>query len=434
MTIRNGMMAAGLAFGLAAAAPAAYGFCGFFVGKADSSLFNSASQVILARDGEHTSITMLNNYSGSLAEFALVVPVPVVLTREQVNVVDKKVFDRIDAYSAPRLAEYYDRDPCAPPEPLPAPMMSNAARGGTMRRGVDALGVKIEESFSVGEYDILILSATESDGLETWLTQNGYRLPPGAANALRPYVRQNMKFFVAKVNLGEQAKTGYQNLRPLQFSFDSARFMLPMRLGMLNAHGPQDLIVYVLSRKGRVESSNYRTVKLPANMDLPPYLKQGTNFRDFYRAMFDQQAQREGYRVVFTEYFWDMSWCDPCAADPLSREELRTAGVRWDSMGEGSASMPGGLRRPVMVPQVMLTRLHVRYTRESFPEDLVFQETGDRQNFQTRYVLQHPWTGSPSACPAAAAYFKQLAERRQREAEMLATLTGWPISDIRKQQ
>ena len=46
---------------------------------------------------------------------------------------------------------------------------------------------------------------------------------------------------------------------------------------------------------------------------------------------------------------------------------------------------------------VMLTRLHVRYTRETFPEDLVFQETEDQESFQGRYIIRHPWTG-PITC------------------------------------
>ncbi len=406
-------------------------FCGFYVGKADASLFNQASQVILARDGDHTVLTMLNDYKGDLTEFALVVPVPVVLKREQVRVVDKKIFERIDGYSSPRLAEYFDRDPCAP---IPPPMVSSAPTGGVRGRGPSrgdaALGVKVEDSFSVGEYDIVILSASESDGLETWLRQNGYRIPERASRALRPYIVQNMKFFVAKVNLKEQVKTGFSSLRPLQFEFQSARFMLPMRLGMLNANGPQDLIVYALTRNGRVESTNYRTVKLPANMSLPPYLKQGATFTDFYRAMFDQAAKREGMKAVFTEYFWDMSWCDPCAADPLTPDELKTAGVRW--VGSRRPPAPGTRPVPDGAQPVMLTRLHVRYTPETFPEDLVFQETSDRQNFQTRYVLNNPWKGSPDACPAARDYFRELAHRQEREAQSLANLTGWDINDIRK--
>ncbi|WP_218578462.1 DUF2330 domain-containing protein [Vineibacter terrae] len=416
--------------------PEAAAFCGFYVGKADTSLFNEASQVILARDGWRTTLSMMNDYKGEPSDFALVVPVPVVLRRDQVKVIEKKTFDRLDAYSAPRLAEYFDDDPCLP-RVLPSPMASSAP-DTVRRRGADALGVKVEDSFSVGEYDIVILSARESDGLETWLVQNGYRIPSGAAPALRPYILQGMKFFVAKVNLKAQARTGAQFLRPLQFSFDSEKFMLPMRLGMINATGPQDLIVYVLSREGRVESTNYRTVKLPANMTLPTYLRDGRQFTDFYKTMFDQQARRENYKVVFTEYFWDMSWCDPCAADPLSREELLAAGVSWlpPDGGPPPSSQPG--RRPPLPPSaanpVMLTRLHVRYTPESFPEDLAFQETKDRQNFQARYVLQHPWRGSPDKCKAASDYLKALRERQDREARALANLTGWDINDIRRQQ
>ena len=85
----------------------AQAFCGFYVGKADANLFNEASQVVVARDGDKTVVSMLNDYKGELKEFALVVPVPSVLQRGQIHVGDKKIFDRLDAYSAPRLAEYY---------------------------------------------------------------------------------------------------------------------------------------------------------------------------------------------------------------------------------------------------------------------------------------------------------------------------------------
>ena len=93
------------------AAPA-HAFCGFYVGKADASLFNEASQVVMVRRDNRTVISMANDYRGPLTEFALVVPVPTVLERGQVRIGDRKLFERIDAYSAPRLAEYFDPDPC----------------------------------------------------------------------------------------------------------------------------------------------------------------------------------------------------------------------------------------------------------------------------------------------------------------------------------
>jgi hypothetical protein len=454
--MKSSFKAAALAAGVAVAAlfspQPAQAFCGFYVGKADASLFNEASQVIMARDGDRTVISMANDYKGELTEFALVVPVPTVLKREQINVGDPAIFARIDAYSAPRLAEYFDDDPCRPR--IAMEMMSRAAPAaapmGRATADAKALGVKVEAEYTIGEYDIVILSAKESDGLETWLASNGYKIPKGASKALGPYIKQDMKFFVAKVNLKEQIKTGFTKLRPLQFAFETEKFMLPLRLGMVNSNGPQDLIVFMLTRNGRVESSNYRTVKLPANLDLPVHIR--SDFKSFYKAMFDQAAQRENYKVVFTEYFWDMSWCDPCAADPLSQEELRKAGVWWVNApredappsfvpGPTPTTMPMPVPPPRVIPRprpmpggaqpVMLTRLHMRYTRDTFPEDLMFTQTNDRQNWQTRYVLRHPFKGEAN-CPEGARYFAEVARRQEQEAKQLASLTGWDLADIRK--
>jgi hypothetical protein len=232
------------------------------------------------------------------------------------------------------------------------------------------------------------------------------------------YLRQNMRFFVAKVNLGEQTRLGFSYLRPLQIAYESPKFMLPIRLGMVNAKGEQELFVYALTRNGRVETTNYRTAKLPVDMELPVYLKQPNEFASFYKAMFARQVEARDGRAVFLEYAWDMKWCDPCAADPLSNDELRRLGVFWTDEGDS---------RP---PTVFLSRLHVRYDNAHFPEDLVFQETGDRANFQGRYVLRHAWTGG-DACSAATEYREAVSQRHTREAEQLSRLTGWNIADIR---
>jgi hypothetical protein len=411
-------------------------FCGFYVSKADTKLFNRASQVVMVRDGDRTVLTMANDFSGNPTEFAVVIPVPTRIERDQIHVGDKAIIDHLDAYSAPRLVEYFDDNPCM--VPMLQERMAGAAGGrfpaATPAAGARArsLGVTIEAQYTVGEYDILILSATQSTGLETWLKENGYRIPQGAASVLGSYIRQNMRFFVAKVNLKEKAKLGFSYLRPIQVAYESPKFMLPIRLGTVNANGPQELFVYALTRRGRVETTNYRTVKLATGMDLPLFVKQ--EFPAFYKAMFSEHVRRESMRAVFVEYAWDMGWCDPCAADPLSRDELRSLGVFW--LDEGSPVSRG--RSPQVFPpfrpapqNVFITRLHVRYDNAHFPEDLVFQETADRENLQARYVLRHPWTGTDS-CSAAQAYRQQVLQRQEREAQTLATLTGWNINEIRK--
>ena len=396
-------------------------FCGFYVAKADTSLFNRASQVVLARDGDRTVLTMASDFKGTPKEFAVVIPVPTFITREQIHVAEKSLIDHIDAYTSPRLVEYFDSDPCRRYDMLRPMAMAGVMKdvsAPAMQERAKALGVTIEAQYTVGEYDILILSAKQSGGLETWLTENGYRIPAGAGPVIGSYLRQNMRFFVARVNLSEQTRLGFTYLRPLQVAYESPKFMLPIRLGTMNANGPQELFIYALTRTGRVETTNYRTVKLPSGSELPPYVKD--DFPRFYRAMFEQQVRRESMSAVFLEYAWDMAWCDPCAADPMSASELKTLGVFWT----GDDARAG--------QNVFVTRLHVRYDAQHFPEDLVFQQTGDRENFQGRYVLRHAWTGGDS-CPAATDYKRTLSERREKEAQTLSNLTGWRIEEIRKQ-
>ncbi|MEZ5947000.1 MAG: DUF2330 domain-containing protein [Hyphomonas sp.] len=419
----GGLAAAACSWGIAAPAHA---FCGFYVAKADTDLFNEASKVAIARDGERTVVTMASDFQGEVSEFAMVVPVPHVPEEDQIHVANPALMDHIDAYTAPRLVEYYDENPCeaerrqrmmkdmvmsAPP--LPEQAMEEA----------EELGVTIEAQYEVGEYDILILSAEESNGLITWLNQNGYKIPDGAEETVGAYLKRDMKFFVAKVNLDRH--DGSDMLRPIQVAYEDEDFMLPIRLGTVNSTGKQELFVFAMSRTGRVETKNYRTVKLPSDMDVPIYIKD--EFGDFYKDMFSHQVKKEDGKAVFMEYAWDMGWCDPCAAEPLSRSELRELGVMWLDEGPQDDERYFG-PQPV---DVFVTRLHLRYDAKTFPEDLEFQTTGDRTNYQGRYVLRHAWRGDYTECKAAGDYANTLVKRWDDEAVALAKLTGRDVNEIR---
>ncbi len=409
---------------LLAAGGIAHAFCGFYVAKADTKLFNSASKVAIVRHDNKTVITMANDYQGGLQEFAMVIPVPEVLERDQIHVTEPAIIDHLDAYTAPRLVEYFDRDPCRPPMMLYSLKTTReAAPQAPPRADQKTLGVTIEAVYTVGEYDILILSAQESAGLETWLLQNDYRIPDGARPVLGSYLQQGMKFFVAKVNLKTHRDRGATYLRPLQVAFESESFMLPIQLGMINASGPQELFIFTLTRSGRVETANYPVKRIPSNLHIPLYIK--SEFSDFYRAMFDRQVRRDHMRSVFLEYAWDMGWCDPCAADPLSVAELRELGVFWQQPIADT-------RVNRQARDVFVTRLHLRYTAATFPHDLVFRETDDRENFQGRYILRHPWKGNRNACQAAEQYVESLPQRFESEAQQLAQLTGWELTSIRQ--
>ncbi len=380
----------------AAASPAA-AFCGFYVAGGDAKLFNEATQVVLMRHGTKTALSMQNNYEGPAAGFAMVVPVPQVLQKKNVKTLEKSAFDKIDTLTAPRLVEYWEQDPCAPQvEYERMDVMESGAPSGGFGKGA---GVKIEAQFKVGEYDIVILSATESTSLETWLKQEKYNVPAGAAPLYQPYIESGQFFFVAKVDPKKvKYVDGRAVLSPLRFDYEAAKFQLPIRLGMINSKGKQDLLVYILAQNQRYEVANYKNTFIPTNIEVSNNVRDG--FGDFYRTLFDR-TQEETDGVVVTEYSWDASTCDPCPGPTLDEADYLSFG----SVEVGAPTYGW-----------VATRLHARYTKDDIGEDLVFQaappvgggrewrdeKTGaieqstrpsDQNMFQGRYIIRHEWAG-----------------------------------------
>jgi len=369
----------------------------------------------------------------------MVVPVPVVLHKEDVRTLPADVFDRVDSLSAPRLVEYWEQDPCRSPDVLYGSVARGHGAGGMARsrKGEErTLGVRVEARFVAGEYEVVILSATASRGLETWLHQNKYSIPRGAAAALSPYVRDKSKFFVAKVDISKVKRdaSGAVQLSPLRFAFDANELRLPVRLGLLNAGGKKDLIVYLLHPTSRFEVANYPNVFAPTNLEVSEGVRQ--SFPAFYAELFDATIERMGKKAVVTEYAWQTTSCDPCPTPPLSPSDLSTLGLDVIE-GIGAAASPAapgavGSTKPSVIardrpqpfygapPSWVLTRLHTRYSKETLSEDLIFREakpvTGGRanwdgtngdagaavtdagvNNFQGRYIIRHYWT-APVAC------------------------------------
>jgi hypothetical protein len=397
-------------------------FCGFYVAKADASLFNNKSEVILVRNGTRNVITMSSDFKGDLSEFAMVVPVPTVLGEKDIRVIERRIFNVLNDYSAPRLVNYYDHNPCGYDRRLydDYPAMSGVALTESVTemdlKAVAKSSVRIEAQYDIEEYKIIILSAKESDGLQLWLEANGYKVPEAARQVLEPYVRSNMKFFLVKVNLEKVKNRHSEYLRPIQIRFDHAKFMLPLRLGMANSNGSQDMIVYALTTAGRVECTNYRTVKMPSDRNIPLYVE--PKFGDFYKSLFEKTYKQEGRNAVFLEYAWNVSpytavKCDPCVGPPPVNYDFVEAGADWITQSNNFNQT------------IFFTRLHVRYSRDKFPSDLQFQVTPNSENFQCRYVLTYPASGDDFSCDAGQEYLTDLYNRRRKEVDELAALTGW---------
>ncbi len=229
-----------------------------------------------------------------------------------------------------------------------------------------------------------------------------------------------MHFFVAKVNLARMHNNTSGFLRPIRVAYDTPKFMLPIRLGTVNADGPQDMIVLALTQTGRVDVTNYRTVRMPNDAHVPEYI--ADKFAAFYDVVFDRAVQSADRSAVFLEYAWpiagNMGLCDPCSSPPITAGEMDELGVAPD----GAAGQRG-----------FVTRLHVRYDGAHFPEDLQFQETPDTQQFQARFVIQvASKLRTMNTCAAGRAYRRELHERWKQENAALASLTGWDPDDIHR--
>jgi hypothetical protein len=296
--------------------------------------------------------------------------------------------------------------------------------------------VVVEAKFTVGEYQIVILSARDSTGLDTWLRQEKYQIPAGAGPYLRPYVEGGSKFFVARVDAAKvKFDSGQAMLSPLRFHYDAEEFSLPIRLGMMNSAGTQDLLVHVLAPGQRYEVSNYENATIPTNLDVREEARD--RFGEFYAALFDRTLEKNPGAVV-TEYAWDAGSCDPCPTPALDAAELATLGGDVLFGPPMAPARPAGAVRPkkprdavdelmarrrvapasVQPPpgSFVLTRLHARYGKGAINEDLVFRaarpiaggrewrgnagalEEGaveaPRNSFQARYAIRHEWSGA----------------------------------------
>ncbi len=349
----------------------AQAFCGTYVGSA-GDLYNSASRVALTRFDDRTTITMANDVQGDTSGFAIVVPVPEIPGEDEVNVIDPEVFERLDGYSQPRLVSYECDD-----------FYGDWDEGGGDGGGSDAAGddgggedtgdVDVEARYIVGEYEVVILSAGESDALVTWLIDNGYNVSTKASELLQEYIDSGSYFFAAKVDADAEIESG-DTLSPLQFSYEADVWALPVRLGTLNSPGSQDLVVYTLNsyEGGLAGISNYDQAEIEA--DCLWEAEGDEDFTSWYGGRLDNAHQATGANWV-VEYSWGQLACDPCTGVAPDLADLIALGT---PDGSGFADL-------------WFTRLHLRYSPDEVSTALGLYQTGIQEQSQQRYIGHQEW-------------------------------------------
>lgn len=399
-----------------------YAAPGFYVTKDEKKPEGSVSTIVIAYDSGRMVMTIESSVSGTARDLALVIPVPGFIGKEQIHVTSGDLIRKLDAYSALRLTASEDPNPCTP---------EGAAALGAPSEGNTVAGVKVEPVREEGNYDITLLSAAYSGRLIEWLKEKGWRLPKGGETLLRPYIDRQFHFIVAKLTLPEGA--GRHRPRPLQLAYNAPKFALPLRLAALhapeNSGGEQDLLIFTLTRGGKVEAANLRNALLPEGREVPEFI--AADFNGFAEALFRRAAMID-MSAAYLEFAGDAGACSVCPAPALKKDELRELGALWLEADAGSRIVPLNPEAGMSFGNsgAWLTRLHLRYRPGAVPDDLQLRETQDRKVFQPRFIVRKVWKGEDSACPVAPLYKQAVAQREQQLAQNLARLTGWPVADI----
>lgn len=314
--------------------------------------FDTAA-VAIVREGRRTTFSVSINPAGDPQEFALVLPVPQVLAEDEVQTLDADIFARLDGYSAPR----HVADAGCTQYSNGADSSSDGEGGG---EGIDDGGsVEVEAEYLVGDYLVVILSAEESLGLETWLSVNGYHLPDGADERLAEYIEGGSYFLAAKVAPGADIADG-SPLAPLQVSYESDIFSIPMRLATLNSPGEQDMVIYAITDVtavdgARVGIANYPEFTVP---DKCMWVDEDDDFSAFYDDLFTGEWLSTNDAGWAVEYAGVPGDCSPCSGVVVDEADIAALGFKGDYTNQH------------------LTRLHMRYTPAQATEDLALYGSG----------------------------------------------------------
>lgn len=320
------------------------------------------AQVAIVREGQRTTFSVSINPAGDPQSFALVLPVPTVLKQEEVRTLDPTIFARLDGYTGPR---HVDDAGCG--NSGGGTQSDSSEDGGTDENGA----VDVEASYLVGEYQVVILSAEESLSLEAWLSSNGYHLPDGADARLAEYIEMGSYFLAAKVADGAALADG-SSLSPLQVSYESDGFTIPLRLATLNSPGEQDMVIYAITSDdegtgGRVGIANYPEFTVA---DKCRWIDPDGNddFANFYELAFTDDWEAVSDAGWTVEYAGRWNDCNPCSGTSITAEDIAALGFTGNP------------------EEHHLTRIHSRYTPEQATQDLVLYASGILESRVTTFA------------------------------------------------
>jgi|GEM_PF-1373205 Uncharacterized protein conserved in bacteria len=319
---------------------------------------HSADQrAILVFDPETKTQTMVLStmYVGQPTDFAWVIPVPNLPSRDQITVWEGgefafwELFDKTE----PRLQTRLQTSGVGLVGCSGCGYASNAPGQPSEPTEPGFVGVKVVDQLQIKGLDIALLKAQSAADLTGWLNTNGYRFPDGAVNVLEHYIGKGWDFVAVKVDTPDEESQsmppsppplwrGYFPRNPLKLTFRTDRCVFPMRISSVSSHPSGSAVLIYVFAPYRVRAGNFPTVEMK-----PPSLTTNTlaDFRFAYQEAFQKLLNQPQGRALVVEY-----------AKPFLGQDF------------------GEFTRSLLVPwqTYYLTRLRTIFRPEHMTDDIVF--------------------------------------------------------------
>ena len=204
-----------------AVGPVAACGCGGVVGPIDSTVTASSERAIISWDGEKETIELTFDIDSTTASAGLIVPTPAPAT---ISAGDLRTFDVIESVIQPTVnveKDWWGIDYFVDDEKPDA---------------VDTLA-----RVPLNPITTTTIAASDSIGLQAWLTLNGYGVTDAMASAIKTYAEYGWAFTLISLTSADVIDG---HIDPIRLTFDTNRLVYPMRLAR-SEDGAQNVRLYV---------------------------------------------------------------------------------------------------------------------------------------------------------------------------------------------
>ena len=292
-------------------------------------------------DGSVRMTTQIS-FNGEAADFAWVLPLPVVPDPESLGVFSQRALIALDSSSGPI---FYDD--CSGDEDVG----QGQASGGSPSVG----GVTVHIRAEVDAYDVAVIESSDPTALTRWLRDNGYRVTSAMQPYLELYTDEGMKFLALK--LREAADVN--DLKPFRFTLPGDAPSIPLRMTSLAAEPEMSIVVWVLGDQ-RYEAKNWMNVEIDPT-DLR-FVTGGGQAKTNWARLVAQGIDAAGGQGWVTEF----AGSTDIFVEPLENQ------IASGSFNDPEDEPAARALLEVMKPYPYLTRFYSRVSAEEMVSDPVF--------------------------------------------------------------